>query len=80
MATIRTIATGKTVEYASAIPPIKDGDKFKPNYEALKKHKGPTMFMYQTDFERNQRDGKTILINNMGGWCFLTSKEEIVAE
>lgn len=77
MLTVKDTMTGKTQQYASAIAPIPQGDKFEPNYNALKQHTGP-MNIFKEDFDKHQKTGKTILVNHLGGWCFLTATDEIV--
>ena len=66
-----------TLEYKAKIEPIKQGDKFLPNYKEREK---TFCFMLKADFERYQRQGETILINNAGGWCTLRSDMKIVQE
>jgi hypothetical protein len=67
----------KELEFKAKIEPIKNGKEFLPNYKAREKN---FCFMLKADFERYQRQGETILINNAGGWCTLRSDMKIVQE
>ena len=65
------------IEYKHKIVPIKCGDKFLPNIA----HFEQVPFMMLTeDFEKYQEQGKTIIVNMHGGWCFLDEGCEIIAE
>jgi hypothetical protein len=65
------------IEYKAMIVPIKNGDKFLPN---ISKFESVRFNMLTEDFEKYQKQGKTIIVNMNGGWCFLDEGCEIVAE
>ncbi len=67
------------IEY-SVIAPIKKDNTYLPNIvelEKLKNSNQPVNIFTQT-FINFQTEGKTILINKMGGWCFLTPDMKII--
>lgn len=67
------------IEYKHKIEPVKHGDKFLPNNKALKDVRAQSTFFIENHvFERVQREGKTIIVNFAGGWCFLTKDSKIV--
>lgn len=64
----------KPVRYKHKIEPVKHGDKFLPNAKVLKDIRTKsTIYIENHVFERVQREGKTIIVNFAGGWCFLTA-------
>ena len=67
----------EVLEFKAMIKPIKRKGEFLPNHSARAK---TFCFMLSADFERYQREGETILINNNGGWCTLRSDMKILKE
>ncbi len=69
---------GNIIEYKHIVP-IKAGDSFIPNTERFKQIKATSPCnILDSDFKKQQEQGKTILINRNGGWCILISEMEIV--
>lgn len=67
------------VEYAHVIAPIKEGDTFLPNKEALRDIRANSIIYIENHvFERSQTAGKTIIVNEAGGWCYLTEDSKII--
>ncbi len=64
---------GEIVTYKHVIEPIRESliSPFEPNTKQLKKAFGEGMYsMVKKSVEECQREGKTIIINTAGGWCF----------
>lgn len=72
--TVKHYPTSKPMSYF-AVEPVKTGETFEPNYALLRKVK---FNILNQDFVKHQKQGKTILINEMGGWCTLATGMEIV--
>lgn len=61
------------VSYKHVINPIKTEKGFEPNWEEYKKIKATSQInALKEDFEKHQKNGKIIIVNFAGGWCFLT--------
>lgn len=67
------------IPYLHKIEPVFHKGSYLPNNKALKDaRQSSSVNILPDDFDTYQRKGLTIIINGMGGWCFLTEDSKVV--
>lgn len=79
MLIIQHHGTNTPITYKHSVQPIKTAQGFEPNMAAFNKVKSASVWnIFEEDFVRFQKAGKTLLVNQAGGWCELTYGMDIL--